>query len=398
MRTKENILVVNAGSSSIKFAVFTSSLVRQISGELEGIGATPHLSARNADGVSLVDRDCQTGEGSIHDLLAETVDWIEGHLGPGSLIAIGHRVATGGLSHSAPVIVTPSVLEKLHSLIPLAPLHQPRNLEPIEVFAKLHPGLPQIACFDSAFHSTMPRIARLYGLPRSLTESGAQRFGYHGLSYEFIASRLPDLDPKAAAGRTVVAHLGSGSSMCALSCGKSIATTMGFSPLSGLVMGTRPGELDAGLLIWMMREKGWTASDVENLLYHESGLKGVSGISSDMRVLLESQDDRAREAVELFVHRISLELGSLTAALGGLDALVFTGGIGEHAAAIRKAVCERSTWLGMHIDAESNEHSSARISTKESRVSVWAIPTDEERMVATHATRLFGQNGDTKRQ
>ena len=275
------------------------------------------------------------------------MQWLEGHLGDEKLSAIGHRVAIGGLEHSGPVLITPAILEKLRSLVPLAPLHLPRSLEPIESLKRLHPNLPQVACFDTAFHRTMPHVAELYGLPRSVSAAGGHRYGFHGLSYEYISGRLADFDPRAAAGRTVVAHLGSGASMCALRAGKSIATTMGFSPLSGLVMATRPGDLDPGLMIWLIRERGMTVEQVEQMLYEGSGLKGVSGLSGDMRDLLASSEPQAREAVELFVYRISIELGALCAALGGLDALVFTAGIGEHAAEISQ-ICLRALGVARH--------------------------------------------------
>lgn len=316
------------------------------------------------------------------------MQWLEGHLGDEKLSAIGHRVAIGGLEHSGPVLITPAILEKLRSLVPLAPLHLPRSLEPIESLKRLHPNLPQVACFDTAFHRTMPHVAELYGLPRSVSAAGGHRYGFHGLSYEYISGRLADFDPRAAAGRTVVAHLGSGASMCALRAGKSIATTMGFSPLSGLVMATRPGDLDPGLMIWLIRERGMTVEQVEQMLYEGSGLKGVSGLSGDMRDLLASSEPQAREAVELFVYRISIELGALCAALGGLDALVFTAGIGEHAAEICKSVCELSAWLGIRFDNSENRRGASRISTDDGTVSVWVIPTNEELMVAKHTASL----------
>ena len=267
---------------------------------------------------------------------------------------------------------------------PLMPVHQPHNLEPIEALAKLDPDLPQVACFDTSFHRTMPEVAQLYGLPRRLTDEGARRYGFHGLSYEYIASILPKLDQAAARGRTVVAHLGSGASMCAMVGGRSVATTMGFGPLSGLVMGTRPGELDPGILLWLMQAKGMDEKTIESMLYHDCGLKGVSGISGDMRDLLASDDPHAKQAIDLFVYRICWELGALAAAAGGLDAMVFTAGIGENAAPIRAAVCHQSAWLGIELDPEANKRGAERISSASSSVSVWVIPTDEERMIARH--------------
>jgi acetate kinase len=316
------------------------------------------------------------------------MQWLEDLPAAQQLAAVGHRVAIGGLAHSAPVIVTPAIFEKLCALVPLAPLHQPRNLEPIEALRKSHPHLPQVACFDTAFHRTLPHVAEMYGLPRSLTEAGAHRYGFHGLSYEFISSRLRELDPHAAAGRCVVAHLGSGASMCALRDGKSIATTMGFSPLSGIVMATRPGDLDPGLVIWLIRERRMSVDALEQMLYRDCGLKGISGLSGDMRELLASDAAGAKQAVDLFVYRISTEVGALTAALGGLDALVFTAGIGEHAPAIRKAVCERSAWLGIRLDEKRNASRTGCISADNSAVRVWVVPTDEELMIATHTAKL----------
>jgi acetate kinase len=305
-------------------------------------------------------------------------------------LAAGHRVVLGGPEHTRPILIDDAVLDRLRALIPLAPVHQPRNLEPIEALARLQPGLPQVACFDTSFHRTMPETAQLYGLPRSLTEAGARRYGFHGISYEYIAGVLPQFDRKAAAGRTVVAHLGGGASMCALVAGRSVATTMGFSPLSGLLMGTRPGELDPGLILWLMQAKGMSLEEVETMLYHDCGLKGVSGISADMRDLLGNNDPRAKQAVELFVYRICWELGALTAVAGGLDDLVFTAGIGENAASVREAVCRRCGWLGIELDQRANARNADRISSASSPVSVWVIPTDEESMIATHTLALVG--------
>ncbi|WP_414463614.1 acetate/propionate family kinase [Hyphomicrobium sp. DY-1] len=384
-----NILVINAGSSSIKFAIYTVDLALRLHGELDGIGTHPRLVASDADGTSLVDRRPPTQDrNDVHNLLSQLMSWLEEHLGSEKLGAIGHRVAIGGLEHTGPVVVTPAILEKLRSFVPLAPLHQPRNLEPLEILKRLHPHLPQVACFDTAFHRTMPRVAELYGLPRSLSEAGAHRYGFHGLSYEYISGSLANFDRRAAEGRTVIAHLGSGASMCAVRGGRSIATTMGFSPLSGLVMGTRSGDLDPGLMIWLLRERGMTVEQVEQMLYRESGMKGVSGLSGDMRDLLSSKEPQAREAVDLFVYRVSSELGSLCAALEGLDAVVFTAGIGEHAAEVRELVCKRSGWLGIQVDDDANRKNASRISTVDSEVSVWVIPTNEELIVAKHTAGL----------
>jgi acetate kinase len=384
------VLVLNAGSSSVKFAVYSAGDdgLRLAHGEIEGIGTTPRFHARDGDGTEMA-APAIGSKLSVHELMAALIGWIEHHFGAGTIVAAGHRVVLGGLEHTAPVLIDPGVLERLRALIPLAPVHQPRNLEPIEALAKLNPDMPQVACFDTAFHRTMPEVAELYGLPRRLTEGGGRRYGFHGLSYEYIAGVLPKLDERAAKGRTVVAHLGSGASMCALVRGRSVATTMGFSPLSGLVMGTRPGELDPGLLLWLMQAKRMTLKEVEMMLYQECGLKGVSGLSGDMRDLLASNDPHAKQAVDLFVYRISWELGALTAAAGGLDALVFTGGIGENAGAVREAVCRRSAWLGIELDAAANTRGDKRISTAASSIAVWVIPTDEERMIARHTSAIL---------
>ena len=277
----------------------------------------------------------------------------------------------------------------LCALVPLAPLHQARNLEPIEILAKRYPGLPQVACFDTAFHRTVPHVAELYGLPRDLSQAGARRYGFHGLSYGFIAGVLAELSPAAAAGRTVVAHLGSGASRCTLANGRSIATTMGSSPLSGIMMGARPGDVDPGIILWLMMERGLDPKQVETMLYHDCGLLGVSGISSDMRALLASGDPRAKEAIDPFVYRIVRELGSLAAAAGGLDAVVFTAGIGENSAAIRADVCRDAAWLGVELDGAANARGGPKISAPGSAIAAWVIATDEEMMIARHTAALL---------
>jgi acetate kinase len=384
------VLVLNAGSSSIKFAVYgaTGGAECLMQGEIEGIGTRPRFHARDDGGAEVAGAPAMNDTSSVHDLMQVLLDWIEHHLGGRTIGAAGHRVVLGGLEHTTPVLIDGAELDRLRALIPLMPVHQPRNLEPIEALAKLNPDLPQIACFDTSFHRTMPEVAQLYGLPRKLTDEGARRYGFHGLSYEYIASVLPKFDEAAARGRTVVAHLGSGASMCAMVGGRSVATTMGFGPLSGLVMGTRPGELDPGILLWLMRAKGMDEKAIESMLYHDCGLKGVSGISSDMRDLLTSDDPHAKQAVDLFVYRICWELGALAAAAGGLNALVFTAGIGQNAAPIRAAVCRQSAWLGIELDPETNDRGAERISSTSSSVSVWVIPTDEERMIARHTLAL----------
>lgn len=381
------ILAINAGSSSVKFAAFRPDFERAVSGALEGIGSRPRLRASVA-GIESLEDWSGGAAGDVPDLIRRLMAWIEARIPSGGLRAIGHRVAIGGLDHSGPARITPDVLCHLSTLVPLAPLHQPRNLEPIEILTASHPGIPQVACFDTAFHRTLPREAQSYGLPSAVTEAGAHRYGFHGLSYEYIADRLAGYDSRAAEGRTIVCHLGSGASLCALQAGRSIETTMGFSPLSGLLMATRPGDLDPGLILWLLRERGMSVAEIEHMLYQDSGLKGVSGLSGDMRALLASDDPAAAEAVALFVYRVATEIGRLTAALGGLDALVFTAGIGERSPEIRARICERCSWLGLKLSDSENHGGSSRISAQASGVTTWVIPTDEERMVAEHTARL----------
>lgn len=384
----EAILVINAGSSSIKFSLFDAvdreaELHIIASGQVEGIGALPRFIAKDAKGGGLAEKAWRTEDSVDRDsLLAELLAWIQDYLGATPLKAAGHRVVLGGDGYRAPVRITETIMEALTDLTPLAPLHQPANLAPIQSIAKHNPQLPQVACFDTAFHSTIPPIAQHYGLPRALTEASVHGYGFHGLSYAFIASELPNYDSKAARGRTVVAHLGNGASLCALVNGKSVACTLGFSTLDGLLMGTRPGSLDPGILLYLLQEKAMDAQAIEHLLYKESGLLGVSGISHDMRDLLASSSPHAKEAVDLFVYRAARALGSMAAAAGGLDALVFTAGIGEHTPHVRAGICEQSAWLGVRLDKVANEKGGPCISTTDSAVSVWVIPTNEELMIA----------------
>ncbi|MER3447482.1 MAG: acetate kinase, partial [Candidatus Dadabacteria bacterium] len=338
----EVILVINAGSSSIKFSIFAienseKSLALVYRGEIEGIGTQPRFFVSDNTGKRLLDKHLTTKIANSlnhEDALAVLLDWIETHAAGLRAIAAGHRVVHGGATFSKPVMADSVVISQLEELIALAPLHQPHNLTAIKALAKIKPNLPQIACFDTAFHHTQPPIAQLFALPRNLLDAGVKRYGFHGLSYEYIAYVLPNFVGTVANGRVVVAHLGNGASMCAMKGRKSIATTMGFTALDGLPMGTRCGAVDPGVVLYLMGERGMDVSELTDLLYHKSGLFGVSGISSDMRELLESNSPHASEAVDLFVYRIGRELGSLTAALGGLDVLVFTGGIGENAAAV----------------------------------------------------------------
>ena len=324
-------------------------------------------------------------------LLDYLIAWLRDHLQDIQVRAVGHRVVHGGEIYSQPVKIEPQVLQTLEKLIPLVPLHQPHNLLPIRTLLELAPHLLQVACFDTAFHRTNPLVAQNFALPRSLTQEGVHRYGFHGLSYEFIARQLPKFDPQVAQGKVVVAHLGSGASMCAMLDGKSITSTMGFSALDGVPMGTRPGNLDPGVILYLLREKKMDVAALEKLFYQQSGLLGVSEISNDMRVLLESKDSRSQEAIDLLVYRINRELGSLAAALGGLDGLVFTAGIGEHAALIRELVCEQAQWLGIQLDSEANQRGGPLISSPESSVKVWVIPTNEELIIADHTRDILAQ-------
>jgi acetate kinase len=387
------ILVLNAGSSSIKFSLFEAHVRPSregliCDGEFDGIGHRVHFVAKDHSGTSMAD-EYLTEAATHEDALATLLSWVERQFPNNPLVAAGHRVVHGGSRYAVPVQSNSSVIDELRRLIPLAPLHQPHNLAAIDAIAKLHPALPQVACFDTAFHHTQSEIAAAYALPRSITAQGVRRYGFHGLSYEYIASVLPEvLGPAAAEGRVVVAHLGNGASMCAMRQRQSVATTMSFTALDGLPMGTRCGNLDPGVVLYLIQENGMTPQAVSDLLYHSSGLLGVSGVSDDMRTLLASEDPLAAKAIALFVYRIGRELGSLAASLGGLDALVFTAGIGEHAPEIRQRACEQATWLGVELDGAANAAGAARITTPGSRTSAWVIPTNEDLMIARHTWRL----------
>jgi acetate kinase len=386
------LLVLNAGSSSLKFSVFRNEDPPQLllRGQIEGIPTRPHFVARSETGV-VAEKKWEAGarldhRGAIEHLFAWGRD---GALGGRAVVAVGHRVVHGGVKFSAPVLLSAETVAELEALVPLAPLHQPHNVAAIRAVTHMARDLPQVACFDTSFHRSQPAVAEAFALPRRFAEEGVRRYGFHGLSYEYIASVLPTIDARAASGRTVVAHLGSGASLCAIQGGRSVATTMSFTPLDGLVMGTRCGGIDPGVLLYLMDRHAMTARDLERLLYHESGLLGISETSGDMRVLLESSDPRAAEALDLFVYRIARELGSLAAAMGGLDALVFTGGIGENAVSIRALVCHGARWLGVDLDEEANARGSSCISRKGSRMSAWVIPTNEELMIARHTQRVL---------
>ncbi len=389
------IVVVNAGSSSVKFCTFRRqgpAFERGVRGQISGLGTAPHLAARRGTTV-VADRLLQDGPLAHDDALDLMVDFLRRELDGATLLGVGHRVVHGGLEFMAPTRVDATTLQRLERYVPLAPLHQPHNLAAIRLLLERLPGVPEIACFDTAFHRTIPEVAQRFALPPRFAEAGVRRYGFHGLSYEYVAAVLPSLEPRAAAGRTVVFHLGNGASMCALQAGRSVATTMGFTALEGLPMGTRCGSLDPGVLLFLMDELGLGVRDIERLLYRESGLLGMSGLSSDMRELLESDAAAARLAVDVFVYRAGRELGSLAAALGGLDAVVFTAGIGENQPEVRARICRDAAWLGVELDVEANLRHGPRINTPASRVSAWVVPTDEELMIARHVERVLGAGG-----
>ena len=387
------LLILNSGSSSVKFALYTPARepVRILDGIVSGIDATPGFSARDAHGRPLPAALPGDNARLTHETaLAHLLDWLAARGHGGALLGAGHRVVHGAERYADPVLIDAGVLAGLEHLVPLAPLHQPHNLAAIRLLMKLQPGLPQVACFDTAFHRTQPPVAQGYALPREITAGGVRRYGFHGLSYEHVAGVLPRHVGARADGNVIVAHLGAGASLCAMRGRRSVATTMGFTALEGLMMGTRSGALDPGVIFYLMRERSMSAAEVEDMLYHRSGLLGVSGVSADMGELLASSDPRAREAIELFAYRAARELGSLAAALGGLDALVFTAGIGERAAPVRAMICGHARWLGVELDAAANASHRAVISSAASRVAVCIVPTDEETVIARHACRLLG--------
>jgi acetate kinase len=390
---KQGILTINAGSSSIKFALFPLarpiSPDAEVSGQIDGIGTNAtKMVAKDRDGKKIADQAI-AGEQVSHDVAFDALlKWFMATHAGWEIVAVGHRVVHGGERYSQPTVVDDTVLGHLTSFIPLAPLHEPHNVAGIRALQALLPGVPQIACFDTAFHRSQPDVAQTFGLPRALSAEGIKRYGFHGLSYEYIARALPEHSHRAS-GRVVVAHLGNGASMAAMVNRKCVATTLGFSTIDGLMMGTRCGNLDPGVVLHLMETKGLSIKDMTRILYKESGLLGVSGISQDMRTLLASDKPEAEEAVDLFCYRIVRELGSLVAAAGGLDALVFTGGIGEHAAEVRRRVCEQSEWLGIRLAPEANARHDIVISAGDSSVDVLVIPTNEEWMMAHHAQTLL---------
>jgi acetate kinase len=387
-------LILNAGSSSLKFCVYARPQANdwhlESRGQIEGIGAWPRIFARDADGRTLIDQTPSTpvddGAGALEALAV----WLRSMYGGGRVLGVGHRVVHGGARYTGPVIVTGQVLAELHGLIPLAPLHQPHNLAAIEAVSERLPGTPQVACFDTSFHRTQSTLAELIALPDEICQAGVRRYGFHGLSYEYIATALPRMAADIARARVIVAHLGNGASLCALRDGKSVDSSLGFTALDGLCMGTRPGGVDPGVILYLFQNLKLSAPEVETILYKKSGLLAISGVSSDMRDLLASSEAKARLAVDYFVYRAAKEIGALAAVLGGIDGLVFTAGIGENSAEIRRRICESSAWLGIKLDAEANARNALRISVAESRVSVWVIPTNEELMIARHTGLLLG--------
>ena len=387
-------LVLNAGSSSLKFCVFNrpqgDSWQLASRGQIEGIGTAPRLSVKDANGKSLADENLDASIRDGRAAIESLATWLRSRYGGARVLGIGHRVVHGGARYTAPVILNREVLAELQALIPLAPLHQPYNLAAIEAAFERLPETPQVACFDTSFHRTHSAVADLIPLPSDVRKGGLQRYGFHGLSYEYIASVMPDVAPEIAGKRVIVAHLGSGASLCALKEGKSVDTTMGFTAVDGLSMGTRPGSLDPGVVLYLFQSLGLSVKEVETLLYKKSGLLAISGISNDMRDLLGRDEPEARLAVDYFVYRAAKEIGALTAVLGGIDGLVFTAGIGENSVEIRRRICEASAWLGIDLDSEANDSRGPRISTRESKVSAWVIPTNEELMIARHTGTLLG--------
>jgi acetate kinase len=388
--TEPLIGVINAGSSSLKFSFYEGER-RLLTGQVDGIGAHPSASAAGPDGEKLTPRDLGMKPPTVpSEVLPAVLPWARERLGDRRLAALGHRVVHGGLRYSRPALVTSELLAALEALVPLAPLHEPYNLALIKRALTLNPELPQVACFDTAFHRTAPEVDQAFALPYSFFEEGIRRYGFHGLSYEYIASVLPERAPEIADGRVVVAHLGNGCSACAMRNRVSIATTMGFTALDGLPMGTRCGELDAGVVLYLLQQKGMSPDELVDLLYRRSGMLGLSGISSDFRELLASDNPRARFAIEVFCHRVARHIASLAASLGGLDGIVFTAGVGENAAPVRSAICRACAWLGLELDEAANREHKACISTPNSRVAAHVIKTDENLMIARHARALLG--------
>jgi len=387
-------VVLNAGSSSLKFCVYHTPEPQvwqlETRGQIDGIGTSPRFTAKDAAGTTIDQRPLGEAVRDARAALDDLAAWLRARYGGSRVLGVGHRVVHGGARYTGPTLVTPEVLQDLRDLIPLAPLHQPHNLAAIDAAAARLPGVPQVACFDTSFHRGQPAVAELVPLPEDIRKRGVQRYGFHGLSYEYIASVLPAAAPEIAGGKVIVAHLGSGASLCAMKDRRSIDSTLGFTALDGLCMGTRPGSLDPGVVLHLFQGLGLSAREVETILYKKSGLLGISGTSNDMRDLLKSSDPAARLAVDYFVYRAAKEIGALAAALGGVDGLVFTAGIGENSAEVRRRIGEASRWLGIEIDPAANERADTKISRGGSRVSAWVIPTNEELMIARHMTIVLG--------
>jgi acetate kinase len=387
-------LVLNAGSSSLKFNVYErppgGAWGLALRGQIEGIGSSPRLGVKDGAGNSVASEDLPVSVSDGRQALTALGTWLRARHPEARVLGVGHRVVHGGAKFAGPIIVTPDALAELQSLTPLAPLHQPFNLAAIETIAERMPDVPQVACFDTSFHRGAPEVAEIVPLPAEVRRQGVQRYGFHGLSYEYIASRLPDIAPEIAGGRAIVAHLGSGASLCALRNGKSIDHSLGFTALDGLCMGTRPGAIDPGIVLHLLQGLGMSAAEVESMLYKKSGLLGLSGIGNDMRDLLGNADPRAKLAVDYFVYQAAKQIGALAAVLGGIDGIVFTAGIGENSVEIRERICEASRWLGVELDREANARGGPRISKARAKASAWVIPTNEELMIARHTGRLLG--------
>ena len=387
-------LILNAGSSSLKFCVYRRPLVGRwqmdARGQIEGIGTSPRFLAKGTDGKILAENDLSTVVRDSPSAIDALASWLRSKYGRARVLGVGHRVVHGGALYSQPTIVTTKVLADLYQLVLLAPLHQPHNLAAIEAVFERMPDVPQVACFDTGFHQGRPQVASIIPLPTSICKSGLMRYGFHGLSYEYVTSMLAEIAPQLATSRIIIAHLGSGASLCAVKGGKSVDTSMGFTALDGLCMGTRPGSIDPGAVLYMFQMLGMTVKEVESILYKKSGLLGISGISSDMRELLASTAPEARLAVDYFVYRTAKEIGAQAAVLGGIDGLVFTAGIGENSPEIRRRICEVSAWLGVELDKSANVGGGPLISTSRSKVSAWVIPTNEELMIARHTGALLG--------
>ena len=395
-------LVLNAGSSSLKFCVFQrpegEGWRLEARGQIEGIGSAPQLSAKGEDGKTLVDEKLLPSVNDVRKALDTLANWLRLKYGGSRVLAVGHRVVHGGAQFSAPVLINDEVLNELRKLIPFAPLHQPYNLAAIEAVSERLPGVPQVACFDTGFHRGHSEVMDLVPLPRELCKSGLQRYGFHGISYEYIASVLPEVAPEVAGGRVIVAHLGSGASMCAMKNCKSVDTTLGFTALDGLCMGTRPGSIDPGVVLYLFQNLNLSVKEVENILYKKSGLLGISGISNDMRNLLGNSESSSQLAVDYFVYRAAKEIGALAAVLGGVDGVVFTAGVGENSAEIRQRICAASAWLGIELDEAANRSKTTRISSSQSKISVLVIPTNEELMIARHTGELLGLRGTSREE